>query len=375
MTSYRYLFADLLTNQINAELNLTNVNFTQQLNAAGTFSGDLLISDSTLTVSNILNSTIPARTALYVDRDGVLVWGGVVWHRQYNSATQRIQITGQEFESYFDKRIVYNPSATASVFTNTDQLTIAQTLVNTAQSLPNGNIGVIVPATTSGKLVPSITYYNYQLKTVYAALRDLAQQSNGASSGFGFDFNIQVAYDGAGNPTKTLQIGYPQAGNRYSASNASAPVFEFPAGNTNSYEYTEDGSLAANRIWVAGAGSNEGKNLQVASDTSKLTAGWALIEIADNRTDINDTTTLQNLAAGQLAAVSYPPVSLKLVAPPFQSPVFGSYNIGDDVRVRIRDDFFPNGIDTTYRLVALNVTAGENAAELVTLTLTLPTTS
>lgn len=374
MTSYRYLFADLLTNQVNAELNLTSVNFTQQLNASGTFSGELLISDQTLDTANILNSTVPARTALYVDRDGILVWGGIVWHRQYNSATQRMQITGREFESYFDRRIVYNTTGTATVFSNTDQLTIAQTLINNAQAVPNGDIGVQVPATTSGKLV-NRTYYNYELKTVYTALQDLAQQSNGAAGGFGFDFNIQVAYDGAGNPTKTLNFGYPQSGTRYSATSATAPVFEFPAGNTISYEYAEDGSLAANRVWVAGAGSNEGKNLQVASDDTKLTAGWALTEIADNRTDIIDTTILQNLAAGQLAAVSYPPVTLKVVAPPFQSPVFGSYAIGDDVRIRIRDDFFPNGIDTTYRLVALNVTAGENSAELVTLTLTLPTTS
>jgi hypothetical protein len=374
MTSYRYLFADLLTNQINAELNLTSVNFTQQLNASGTFTGELLISDRTLDTANILNSTIPARTALYVDRDGVLVWGGIVWHRTYNAASQRISITASEFESYFDHRVVYNPIAEASVFTNTDQLTIAQTLINNAQALENGNIGVAVPVTTSGKLI-NRTYYNYELKSVYAALQDLAQQSDGATGGYGFDFNIQVAYDGSGTPTKTLVLGYPQGGTRYSASSVTAPVFEFPAGNMVSYEYAEDGASTANRVWIAGAGSNEGKTLVASSNTAQLTAGWALLDAIDNRTDIADTTTLQNLAAGKLAAIAYPPVTLKIVAPPYKAPVFGSYQIGDDIRVRIRDDFFLNGIDTTYRLVALNVTAGENSGELVTLTLTLPTTS
>jgi len=374
MTTYRYLFADLLTNQINAELNLTRVNFTQSLNNAGTFTGELLITDPKLATANILNSTIPARTALYIDRDGVLVWGGIIWGRDYNSATQKLNLTGREFESYLDKRIVYNPVATATSFSSTDQNTIAQSLVNTAQSLQNGNIGIIVPTNTSGKLV-SRTYYNYELKSVYAALQDLGQQDTGSTSGYGFDFNIRVAYDGSGNPTKTLQIGYPQIGTRYTATSKVVPVFEFPAGNTISYEYSEDGSNAANRIWVAGSGSNEGKNLQVASDTAKLTAGWALMDQPSNRTDIYDTTTLQNLAAGQLAAVSYPPVILKIVAPPYKDPVYGSYDIGDDVRVRILDDFFPNGLDQIYRVVSLNVTPGETQGERITLTLTLRTTS
>jgi hypothetical protein len=43
-TTYRYLLADLVTNEIIAELPLTGVSFTQQLNQAGTFQGHLLLS-------------------------------------------------------------------------------------------------------------------------------------------------------------------------------------------------------------------------------------------------------------------------------------------------------------------------------------------
>jgi hypothetical protein len=41
---YRYLLGDLLTNEIVAELPLTSVAFTQQLNQAGTFTAHLLLS-------------------------------------------------------------------------------------------------------------------------------------------------------------------------------------------------------------------------------------------------------------------------------------------------------------------------------------------
>lgn len=362
MATYRYLFADLLTNTILAELPITGVNFTQTLNAAGTFTGRLLLSDIESASFNIPNSTIPGRTALYVDRDGVLVWGGVIWFREYNSVSQKVQLTGREFESYFERRRI----TTNNTFTNIDQFIIAESLVNTAQSVANGNIGVVVPTTTSGVLV-SRTYYSYELKSVYSALLDLSRSNNG------FDFNIAVAYDGVGVPRKTLNLSYPQSGTRYVSTNPAAPVLEFPAGNIIEYTYPEDGSLAANNIYAVGAGSNEGKFIALATDTTKLANGWPVLEDSVNYSDLTDTALITRLASGQVAAVSYPPTTIQVIAPPYQNPVLGSYAIGDDFRVRITDERFPLGLDTVYRLVALNVTPGEDNPERVTMTLTLPT--
>jgi hypothetical protein len=362
MATYRYLFADLVTNSILAELPITNVNFTQALNAAGTFTGDLLLSGVNATQMNVANATIPARTAIYVDRDGVLVWGGVLWSREYNSADQHLRLTAREFESYLERRRI----TTTQAFTAVDQFTIAQTLMNQAQAVAGGNIGIAIPTNTSGVTV-SKTYYAYEYKTVYSALLDLSRATNG------FDFNIFVAYDGGGNPTKTLVLSYPKSGTRYSATNPSALMFEFPAGNVVEYSYPEDGSTAANTVFAVGAGSNEGKAVTTGTDATKVTAGWPLLEDSVNYGDVTDTTLLQALANGQVAAVSYPPTTLRLTTPPSQNPTLGTYFIGDDVRIRITDDRFPTGLDATYRIVALNVTAGENGPERATLTLTLPT--
>jgi len=43
VTTYRYLIANLVTNEIIAELPFTGVSFTQQLNQAGNFQGHILI--------------------------------------------------------------------------------------------------------------------------------------------------------------------------------------------------------------------------------------------------------------------------------------------------------------------------------------------
>lgn len=362
MTTYRYLFADLLTNQVIGELPLTGVNFTQQLNTIGTFTGRLLLSGVNSAALNVANSTIPAKTAVYVDRDGVLVWGGVLWGRPYKSDSQTLEFQAQEFESYFNKRRV----TVTQAFTATDQFTIAQWLINTAQTATGGNIGVVVPTNTSGVNV-SRTYYSYERKNVYQALLDLSRAENG------FDFNIQVAYDTNYNPQKTLVLSYPRSGTAYSVSNPTAPVFEFPAGNMVLYELEENGSLSANTVYAMGAGSNEGKLIATGQETTYLSAGWPLLEEVANYSDYTDTTLLQQLADAQSLATAYPPTTFKIVYPPAQNPVFGTYNLGDDCRLRILDDRFPTGLDAAYRIVAINVQPGEDGPERATLTLTQAT--
>lgn len=370
-TQYRYLFADLLTNTIIGELSLTGVSFGSQLNQAGTFQGRILLSGINSTAFNITNSTIPAKCAVYVDRDGILVWGGIVWNRTYQSSNQVLSIQAREFESYFEKRRITSDQ----VFTSIDQLTIAQNLVSLAQGVAFGNIGIQVGVETSGVSVSRI-YYNYEKKTFYSALQDLSRAENG------FDFNIDVAYDGSGAPTKTLNLGYPRIGTTYSATNPSALLFEFPAGNIVEYEYPEDGSLVANTLYALGAGSNEGKLSATFQNTAALNTGYALFEEQANYSDVTDAVYLAQLAQGQVNAVSVAPTIIKLVVPAFVSPTFGTYAVGDSARLRITDERFPAtgvgtavqaGLDAIYRIVGVEVQPGENGPERVTLTLTATT--
>jgi hypothetical protein len=366
-TTYRYLFADVLTNQINAELPLTGVSFNQQLNTAGSFTGHLLLSGVDAAGLNVSSGTQPGRTALYVDRNGVLVWGGIIWGREYNSTTQILTFQAREFLSYFERRRITN----TNVYTGIDQLAIAQSVVAGAASATNGDIGLLYnqdPGSTiiSGVLV-NRTYYSYELKTVLSAVQDLSKQSSG------FDFEISVYYDGNGNPAKSFNTYYPRAGIAYDSTSTTTPVFELPSGNIVEYTYPEDASIAVNTLYAIGAGSNEGKLIAAASSTTALSAGYPLLEDQANYSDITDASVLGNLAVGQITAVAFPPTTLKVIAPPYINPVFGTYEVGDDIRIRLFDNRFPTGLDAIYRLIALSVQAGENGPERITLTLTTGT--
>lgn len=361
-TTYRYLFVDLPTNTIIAELPLTGVAFTQQLNQAGSFQGHILLSGINTDQFNVDASTIPGKCGLYVDRNGVLVWGGVIWSRAYNSIEQKLELRAQEWISYFAHRVVNQTTD----FNQIDQLVIAKTLIQNAQAEPYGDIGVLYNSegqTTSGILVDRV-YYNYELKNIFEAIQDLSRQQDG------FDFHIDIEYDNiTGLPAKYFNTYYPRVGTPYTANDPNIPVFELPAGNMVEYEYPEDGSLVANTLYVLGAGSNEGKLISIAQDMAKFGEGWPLLDASANYSDITDATVLNELAIAQVAAVSYPPVVLKVVAPAYQNPEFGTYEVGDDCRVIITDNRFPNTLDAIYRIVGLSVQPGEDGPERVTLTL------
>lgn len=362
MANYRYLFADVLTNQVLTELPLTSVNFTQQLNTAGTFTGKLLLSGVNASGLNVANSTIPGRTAIYVDRDGVLVWGGVLWTRDWTAKDQMLAFTAREFESYFERRRI----TADTVFYGVDQLAAVQTIVNNAQAVTNGNVGITVGTETSGVLI-NRTFYGYEYKTVFSAIQELSKTSTG------FDFNITVAYDSNGLPSRTLHLGYPRWGQTYLATSQNALVFDMP-GNVIDYEWTEDGITAANTVYALGAGSNPGKLISTSVDSTKISSGWPILEDQINYSDVIDSTLLTTLSVGQVGAVSYPPQTIKLLVSPSLDPVFGSYEVGDSARIRIKDDRFPAGLDAVYRIISFNMQAGENnQAEEVTITLTYTT--
>ncbi len=360
-TEYRYLFADVLANSVLAELPLTGVSFGKTLNAAGSFNGSLLLSDLREDVYAIADNTTPGRTALYVDRSGTIVWGGIVWGRQYQSEGQRIDFQAREFESYFEKRRILTTYSASSV----DQLQVAKALVDQVQAVASGNIGITVPSLTSGVLV-SKTYNSWDQKPLAESLYELSRADNG------FDWNIDVSYDSSFNIVKNLDLAYPRRGTVYAAGLTTVPVLEFP-GNVVSYTYPEEGGSIANTMLGVGSGSGEGKYLSTATSATQITAGWPVLQQSVSLTDYSDQTLLANMTLAHLNAAVNPIVVMQVITEAYNDPVLGSFRQGDDVRVRIRDPRFPDGIDIVRRIANFTVQPGESGPERITFNLVIVT--
>lgn len=100
-----YLFADLLTGTFLAELPLTQVTFSSVISAAGQFQGTLNIEDPRVAAIDWITATEPARTLIWVDVDGALVWGGILWNRRYDDVQHTVTLTGNDLWSYFNQRV------------------------------------------------------------------------------------------------------------------------------------------------------------------------------------------------------------------------------------------------------------------------------
>ena len=375
MAQYRYLLYDLLTNTPITELPLSGVSFTQQLSSAGTLSANLLITDATENALDVIKGTQPARTAIYVERSDLvnnvgrsLVWGGIIWGREYNSTTQSITINAREFESFLEKiRIsvstlpVPNIVGKSVSFTNVDQFQIVQLVMAAAQSIAGTALNIQVPGGLSGVPV-SVTYNDTDYKTAYQALLDLSQSQNG------FDFNVEVYYDGNGTPQKVLNLGYPQIGYRYVAGDPNAPVLQLP-GNVLDYTYFEDGSLVANYVSAVGANNIIGSG----SYAPAIAAGYPFMQEVVNYSDITSQPLLGLIAQGRANALGVPPTTLKVTQIADQQPTVGVVSPGDDVRVNILDARFPSGLNAVYRVTALTITPNEaGGPEQISYSLTQP---
>lgn len=370
---FRYVTTNLYQsgstpNPIISELPFTAVNYTSQLNSNGTFQGHILLSGLSGSQLNAYEGTIPGKTilwVLYADPStgvSIPVWSGVIWGREYNSTSQTLSISAQEMMSLYQRRRISTTKdySTGSGF---DPAYIAYQLMIYAEGLTHGKTGLTYNSISTGLLTKKV-YYDYELKSVYQAIKDLAANY--------FDFKISPLIDGSGRLINKFYLGAP-LGVTYSSSSLLASVFQFP-GNLVEYKFPEDASTAANKLYGLGYGDNNTGLRAIAIDPAKITSGdWPLLEDTASYTDIGSSQLLQNVTLGQLNAISYPPTTVEIVIPPYIDPIYPSYNIGDQVQLRITDDYFPSIASPYYetmRIVAISVAPGENGPSRVTLTLT-----
>jgi hypothetical protein len=103
---YRYFVTDIVSNTLLAEIPFEGVSYGRALKGAGSFSGNIPVIDKTASF-NLYDSTMPGKTALYVTRNGICVWGGVIWSRNYNLVSRKLDVNASEWTSYLFRRRVW----------------------------------------------------------------------------------------------------------------------------------------------------------------------------------------------------------------------------------------------------------------------------
>ena len=127
---YRYFLYDIMTNELLAEVPFKGVSYSRSLNEAGTFTGDISVIEDTYNLS-LYENTLPGKTALYVVRNGLCVWGGIIWGRTYSLIDKVLSVSASEFTSYLSHRVVWKTwNSTYEATAEVDSGTMTVTLTN-----------------------------------------------------------------------------------------------------------------------------------------------------------------------------------------------------------------------------------------------------
>jgi hypothetical protein len=410
-----YVCFDLVTGAYLGRLPLAGVSFGSQLLQPGSLTGTIDLGDPAIQNLGPLGITMPARTLLCVDYLGALVWGGIVWTRDYkfDSVTRKMTVTATEIWSYFSSReqatdysappfsgitgpstemAIWDASSAFSDANNVwDPMLIAWQILSDAMTqVPFGNLlagmGIAANSFTtpsgylaSGTQTPtgdylSINYPYSSLQQVSSMISQLA----GNGLGVGFDYAVDVAYSGGSGsfPVATVNLSYPRRGRTY-ANNG----LVLNCGQAISYDIPEDGTQAGNTIYEQGSSGS----LNVSQNIQPLNGGYPIIEQIKSRANITSANMLAILAfqgASDLAVLSYPIATPTVTTDLFAGPIpLGQFVVGDDCRWLIPamtglgsvfDPRFPGGLDEEWRIIGWNATVSDSGQSTLVFTLSLP---
>lgn len=346
MTEYRYIIADVLTDAILGELPLSGVQYGPELNGHnGACNG---------TVPTILDVVTPelispGRTALYVERDGELRWGGIVW--TLTPRGQTLGIGAEGHISYFSHRHIrdgLDHGGRSFHYVGIDPLWIVRNLIDYAQSKVNGDIGIIVGDETSpvriGTAEEPVDYPWWENNEILEAIATLAESDNG------FDYRIDVSYGSDGGIEKRLRLGYPKLGTRHHTL-----AFATGVNVKTQVEPEADGTKLQTLHDAFGAG--EGRNMrrstaEIIRDGTPRLEGSSTYKLVKSNSRL-DTLARTGLRAGQ-ATTSVPSIVLR----PHPTWRFGDFDAGDELYCSLHEGY--SNFDGWARIVAFTVEPEES---------------
>ncbi len=362
---------DLNTNARLCELPGNNLTFDSRLNDSGSITLDLSLSDPDVAavVAPILGYG-GNPFAIYVDMNGVIVWGGIAWTGNYTRSTGVLEVGGKEFLSYFDQRLAVRDYSALTYPSGVDPaLLIGRVFTDTQAAAGAGSsigLGVVAAASSIPPIIPG--YPTSQQTQVSSIMSDIV---TAVTPGYGtVDVYTECQYDTNGNPTRTAYVKSPRAGR---AGSASGLIFDLT--DVIDFTWPTDASQSGNNLTVVGSGT--GSTTPTATAIADVPLG-GLGQAPRLDLVITTTATTQSLAASMAhgAAAQY--------GKPIRTPTvtvlasgaqpLGSWIMGDDARLTMPsgDERFPNGVDSYWRIVQASVTVPDSGPAVVTLTFNTP---
>lgn len=344
MADYRIKLADALSDAPREEFALTGVACDVHIGAAGALTGAIPIASGNYAAGRRINAIrASGATAVYVYRNGVPWWPGLLWTKDRSvdaKGRPTVQIGAGTFESYL-ARVQLGTDLPA--MTGADQMDIARSFLTHMQADPRANMHITADATLSTIMRDRVMYQAAARPDYLRMLNDLAILDGG------FEYLIQVLTDPTtGARTRNLRLGYP------TITTAVVHRLSYP-GAIVTYNFPEDGSRGATYLMATGSGAQS----SIHTDAAALAAGYPRLDLTTSYSNITDASVLEAHAAADLALARVPVSVPSIVIRPDAAPDITPAALGDYVHVAIQDELFPAGYAGTFRLVGMNISPPE----------------
>jgi hypothetical protein len=303
-------------------LPVTELSYGPELSGPGELSGTL----SPRLVASQPGLVDPGTTFIYVESDGQIQWGGLIWDVRSQGNTYAIEAAS--WSSYLQKRFdLDGEHGGRGPYVYTDRCQIIRNIWDYAQSVPDGDLGVIVDATTSPSVVgdPSDVWHSsaWDLKALGDQVDELVSDQGTP------EYTCTTSWNSSKTGvTKRIRLAWPRLGARRTD-------IEFTSG-VNIIEDPEEalgGDDYAQVVIGTGAGDGSAKLRQISAvrnNRLRLEAAVSFPEVNGN--DVLKTRVEWERAWRQsLGSVEQVTVRDTPAAP------FGSWQVGDDVYVRIHN--------------------------------------
>jgi hypothetical protein len=387
---FTYPAWDLLDMEPLDPLPYVGVSFGEEVNRPGPWQGRLPIGDPRVQELDYLRSSETGRTALFVDFNGVLVWGGIIWTRRYKESQQALVIGAMEFGSYFAQRLQAEDYAQTweGAEHSEDPMLIAKRIVEDAQNRPPeedvapAKIGGGITVVINGGPAPTIqaSYPGTQLQTVESIVSTLSQMGYTQ----GFDYTFDVAYlPGTKTPGITLNLWYPRKGRTAADSRLVLLAKDC------TYTYPVRGSQQATSITETGSGVGT----MTPVTASETLADYPLLQSTFARSQVNDDGTLAAVTANDLGLYVWPVVTPTFTVPvtlpdpvsgqvPPTAPLqLGTFDRGDNFIFRVdpvagagenADPRFPLGCRFEWRINSWQCTVADKGLSQIVINAGIP---
>jgi hypothetical protein len=341
----RYVFIDALSGNIIEEIPLQSVTINQTLSGGelrATFGLDL----NGYTNDQLVSATIPGRCFVVAETDSVVIWGGLIWTRTYQSQAKSMQLYAKTLDQYTNKRVI----EIDRTFTATDPRNIMIQLYQDMQSDPN-TIQIDLPGTFPTANPIDFEVNASEIKSYRSAMDQLATQA------IGFEYTID--WTRVGNAyNKTLRIGMPLG----SLPGDTNPIFEYPGNILNYWRNDTIGSGGTN---IFGIGAGEGTTMPVVEVIHQdlLDARFPRLDATITFKDIEDLGTLTELTQTQASIGKAPQPVYTVQMKADREPAFGDYGLGDYCKLVVKDALHVDpGITFPTRILGWDFTPAQSDA-------------